>query len=450
MVECDLIDMAFVDSNARRKIIQYIIDKGIDPRDLGFTEEYIESVLRGNAEVNNMLLCAALRFMDLDELNKVIGYVPRMATEDDLIMVISRAKRDEAYRRLLLEAVNRAFKEEQAKGNEVAVSGLGYVKYKLPDIALTLAKLERKLPERTIGVILWSIRTFLMLFAELVFALAIAFFIIHAVPGAGRLVDPANSFLRFLLMVLHGNLGWSRTYGAPVAEVIALAAPWTITIASISLTLAFITGYTLGLISASKTGIIDSIINGLAAFAQSVPSYVIALTLIVVFGVVLKVLPVAGTNSMGVKPGLSIFYFIDVIKHLILPILSYYIILFPNWVFITRSLATMTLTEDYVLTARARGLKERRILNSYIGKNSIIPQLTLLAYSYGLLFGNSIFIESMFSIPGLGYLINVTAGTSDYMTTVGAFMVIIISVIIGNFIADLTYGLVDPRIRGVV
>ncbi|ABW00995.1 ABC transporter permease [Caldivirga maquilingensis] len=450
MVDCDLIDMAFVDSNARRKIIQYMLDKGIDPQDLGFSREYIESVLRGNAEVNNMLLCAALRFMDLDELNRVIGYVPRMATEDDLIMVISRAKRDEAYRRLLLEAVNRAFREEQAKGSEVTVSGLGYVKYKLPDLALTIAKLERKLPERTIGAILWSIKTILMLFAELVFALAIAFFIIHAVPGAGHLVDPVNSFLRFLLMVLHGNLGWSRTYGAPVAEIIALAAPWTITIATISLTLAFITGYTLGLVSASRTGIIDSFINGLAAFAQSVPSYVIALTLIVVFGVVLKILPIAGINSMGIKPGVSIFYFIDVAKHLILPIFSYYIILFPNWVFITRSLATMTLTEDYVLTAKARGLRERRILNSYIGKNSILPQLTLLAYSYGLLFGNSVFIETMFAIPGLGYLISVTAGTSDYMTTVGAFMVIIISVIIGNFIADLTYGLVDPRIRGVV
>ena len=79
-------------------------------------------MLRGNAEVNNILLCAALRFMDLDELNRVIGYVPRMATEDDLIMVISRAKKDEAYRKMLLEAVNRAFREEQAKGRLLLVS----------------------------------------------------------------------------------------------------------------------------------------------------------------------------------------------------------------------------------------------------------------------------------------------------------------------------------------
>lgn len=448
MVDCDLIDLYSVDPDSRRKILKYIVDKGIDTWDLGFSPEYVDAALRGEAEVNNMLLCAALRFMDLDEVVNVIGNVPRMATEEDLIRVISRARRDEVYRRLLLEAVNRLIGREQV--NEGSIGVMDYVKYKLPDVALTLAKLERKLPQRVIGAVLWTIKTTLTLFAELIFALAIAFFIIHAVPGAGPVVDPVNSYLRFLTMVLHGNLGWSRTYGAPVAEIIALAAPWTIIIAVISLTLAFMTGYMLGLVSASKSGIIDSVINGLAAFTQSIPSYVIALTLIIVFGVILKVLPIAGLSSMGVKPGFNIVYIFDVMKHLILPIFSYYIILFPNWVFITRSLASMTLTEDYVLTARARGLRERRILTSYVGKNSILPQLTLLAYSYGILFGNSIFIESMFGIPGLGYLINITAGTSDYMTTVGAFLVIIISVIVGNFIADLTYGLVDPRIRGVV
>lgn len=449
MVDCDLVDMDLIDSESRRRILKYVIDEGVDPWDLGFSPSYIKAALDGKVSINNMLLCAALRHIELGELMRIVSNVPLMATEDDLFRVISRAKKDETYRRLLLEALSRSLGEQVNAPSESKTGLLSYVKYKLPDTQLLMAKLERKLSERTIGAILWSIKTVLMLFAELVFALAIAFIIIRSVPGAGPLRDPVGSFLTFLNMFLHGNLGWSRTYGIPVAEVVALAAPWTITIAAISLTLAFLTGYMLGLYAASRTGIVDSLINGLAAFTQSVPSYVIALVLIVVFGVILKVLPIAGISSMGVKPG-SIFYVADVAKHLILPIVSYYIILFPNWVFITRSLAAMTLTEDYVLTARARGLRDRRILISYVGKNSILPQLTLLAYSYGILFGNSIFIESMFGIPGLGYLINITAGTSDYMTTVGAFVVIIISVIIGNFIADLTYGLIDPRIRGVV
>jgi len=239
MVDCDLIDLYSVDPDSRRKILKYIVDKGIDTWDLGFSPEYVDAALRGEVEVNNMLLCAALRFMDLDEVVNVIGNVPRMATEEDLIRVISRARRDEVYRRLLLEAVNRLIGREQV--NEGSIGVVDYVKYKLPDVALTLAKLERKLPQRVIGAVLWTIKTTLTLFAELIFALTIAFFIIHAVPGAGPVVDPVNSYLRFLTMVLHGNLGWSRTYGAPVAEIIALAAPWTIIIAVISLTLAFMT-----------------------------------------------------------------------------------------------------------------------------------------------------------------------------------------------------------------
>jgi len=89
MVDCDLIDLYSVDPDSRRKILKYIVDKGIDTWDLGFSPEYVDAALRGEVEVNNMLLCAALRFMDLDEVVNVIGNVPRMATEEDLIRVIS-------------------------------------------------------------------------------------------------------------------------------------------------------------------------------------------------------------------------------------------------------------------------------------------------------------------------------------------------------------------------
>jgi len=124
-------------------------------------------------------------------------------------------------------------------------------------------------------------------------------------------------------------------------------------------------------------------------------------------------------------------------------------VIFPGWVFGTRSLAISITHEDFVLVAKARSLPEKRITFTYIGKNALLPQLTALLYSYGLMFGSSIFIESTFAIPGLGYVLAIGSGSRDYLLTIGSFLIIIIAVILGNFIADVTYGLIDPRVRGV-
>lgn len=448
MVDCELIDLSSIGPEDRLKIIKYVLDKGINPWDLGFSPQQMADMIGGKLPISNLALCSALRRMDLSELNNVLGSIPKLADEDDLIRVLSRAKVDEGYRKLLLETVCKAFNVCQQAAAPQVEAPLSIKSIRL-SLALKLAVLERRIPQRAVRVTLWAIEKVATLFSEFLLAMAIAFIIIHSVPGAGRMTDPVGDFLSFISMVLKGHLGWSRTFGAPVSTMLALTAPWTIIIVSIALTLSFFTGYMLGLVSAARPGgFLDSFLNALAAFTQSVPSYVIALTFIIVFGVILKVMPIAGISSMGISPKMGIIYVLDVAHHLILPILTYYIILFPNWVFMTRSLAVSSTNEDYVLAARARGLKERRIMMTYVGRNSMMPLMALLSYSYGILFGNSIFIETMFGIPGLGYLISVTAGTSDYVTTVSAFMVIIISVIIGNFIADMTYSLVDPRIRG--
>ncbi len=100
-----------------------------------------------------------------------------------------------------------------------------------------------------------------------------------------------------------------------------------------------------------------------------------------------------------------------------------------------------------MMVAKARGVSGSRMLFSYLGKNALIPQFTGLMFSYGMLFGSTIFIETIFTIPGLGYLLTAAAGARDYELAIGAFLVIIIAVIIGNFIADIGYGLIDPRLR---
>lgn len=341
-----------------------------------------------------------------------------------------------------------------------------------PRLKLNIETLLRR------GSLIWALKTIGMLVAQILTAITIAFFIIHAMPGNPFEVTLSNlirggvpyqqavylaeimtgynpneniivSYFQYLWNVLHGNLGYSMIYKSPSLVLIAAAAPWTILIVAISLTLAFIFGYFLGLVGATRRGKLDVMINITSVVFNSIPAYMLALILLIVFGVYLRILPIAGLYDKGLTPGLNAPFILSLLKHLTLPILTYFLILFPGWAFGTRNLALNVIKEDYVTTARARGLSERRILTAYIGKNVILPQLTALLFSYGLLFGNSIFIESMFAIPGLGYLLSVAAGARDYVLTVSAFLIIIIAVIIGNFIADISYGLIDPRVRSI-
>jgi len=261
-------------------------------------------------------------------------------------------------------------------------------------------------------------------------------------------VSVFTRYFEWMWGLIHGNLGYSIVYATPVAGVVAAAAPWTILIVTISLTLAFSTGFIFGLLAASTTSrFLDALISGSMSVFHSIPSYVLAVFLLIIFSIRMRLFPMGGAYANDVTPGLNGAYLLSVMDHLALPILTFYLMLFPRWVFGARAIATSVTKEDYVLTAKARGIKGRRMLLSYIGRNAMLPEYTALLYSYGLLFGSSIFIESIFDIPGLGYVLSVSTGSRDYLLAMGTFMVIIIAVILGNLIADLTYGLIDPRAR---
>ena len=328
--------------------------------------------------------------------------------------------------------------------------------------------------KETIGTIIWVAKTIAYTFAEIITAITVAFILIHEMPGNPYLlvlysllrkdvpleqakwiayetvgynpnVPIIVSWAEYMWNVFHGNLGRSMILKIPVMNVIAYTAPWTISIVSFTLTLAFATGYLIGIYSAHKGGIVDTLINGSLAFFHSIPSYILATVFLLIFSVDLKLVPLSGWAS--VAPSLSIGFILNLLHHLILPITTYYLLIFPSWVFGTRSLAVSITNEDYVLVAKARNLPDKRILWSYIGKNALLPQLTALLYSYGIMFGSSTFIEGIFGIPGLGSELGSAAGARDYTLTIGIFLILIIAVILGNLIADLSYGIIDPRVR---
>jgi len=324
----------------------------------------------------------------------------------------------------------------------------------------------------------WIGKKAIYLFLELFFAVTLSFFLILAMPGNPYIIilqgllrsgmpelqaeaeaaalagyNPSQGVLgRYFTWIddfFHGNLGYSVVYASKVSPVIASAAPWTVIIVIVSLTLAFITGFFLGLVAAStRSKALDATISGLMSFFSSIPSYMLAILLLIIFAVHLSWFPLGGAYSMGATPGLTLSFIGDVAYHLFLPIFTFYLMLFPGWMFSTRAIATSLMKEDFILVARARGITGSRMTLSYVGKNALLPQFTGLMFNYGLLFGNSIFIETIFDVPGLGYLLTTAAGARDYELTIGAFLIIIVAVIVGNFIADVGYGLIDPRIRG--
>jgi len=326
--------------------------------------------------------------------------------------------------------------------------------------------------------LVWALNKVVYVAVELFFAFTLSFFLVLLMPGnpyniiyesllskgvpierakimAAALAgyNPSEGiFQRYLSWMddlFHGNLGYSIVYGARVAPVVAAAAPWTILVVTISLTLAFVVGFFLGLVAASTSSkALDATISALMSFFTSIPSYMLAIILLIVFSIRLGWLPLGGAYGEEVTPGFNLAFLLSSMKHLILPILTYFLMLFPGWMFGTRSIATSLMKEDYIMTARARGVHGNRMTFSYVGKNAFLPQYTSLLFSYGLLFGSSIFIETIFMVPGLGYILTTASGSRDYMLVMGSFIIIIVAVIIGNLIADLTYGLVDPRIRG--
>ena len=326
--------------------------------------------------------------------------------------------------------------------------------------------------------LVWMARKFGYMLAQILTAITLSFILIVSMPGNAyqivfsRLlrqgiplqqaqIEAASlvgynattpwytKFFGYFNGILHGNLGYSIIYSLPVSKILANAVPWTVLIVMVSLSLAFFTGWSAGLVAALHRGKkVDNILSATLSIFHSVPVYVLAVMLLITLGVLLHLAPIGGGEyAPGLIPGFNLQFIGSVLYHLYLPILAFYLTLFPSWMFGTRAIATSVMKDDFVQSARARNIGGRRFLYSYVGKNSILPQYTHLMYSYGLLFGGSIFIESIFDINGLGFILATSSAARDYFLATGAFLVVVLAVILGNTIADLSYGIIDPRVR---
>jgi len=301
----------------------------------------------------------------------------------------------------------------------------------------------------------------------LLFGISIVLFaVIQAAPGgpeaalleSGRFIDPAVieayrerlggdqpvyiQYLRWLTAAFSGDLGISFSTTRPVAEMIFERLPATLELMGAAFVFAAIVAILLGIVSAVRQySWFDHLGTGLSFVGIAMPVFWFALILQLVFGVFLGWLPIAGTETVGASS------LADHLLHLILPTIFLSFNYIAGWSRYLRSSLLSVLRADYVRTARAKGLPERKVIGVHALRNALIPLLSIMALNLSSLFSGAVITETVFAWPGIGRMFVQAMFSRDYPLLMGILMLGSLMVIVFNLVADLLYGILDPRIR---
>lgn len=258
-------------------------------------------------------------------------------------------------------------------------------------------------------------------------------------------------FIDYIVSLHHGSLGSSIQVsggGVPVNNIIASHLPWTIFLTLVSIILFFGISITLGAIMAYREGSrFDTANSALAIFASGIPFFVMAIVLVFIFGQILGWFPTGRRYNLDVTPGFNLQYIQSILYHGVLPIASIVLSRYGVRALAMRGNSISILGKGYVEVAKLRGLPDRIIALRYVGRNAVLPMYTGMLLSFGWVLGGTIVLEQVFQYQGLGYLLFQAYDYRDYPVLMGAFLVITLSLVVGIFLADLSYGFVDPRIK---
>jgi peptide/nickel transport system permease protein len=250
----------------------------------------------------------------------------------------------------------------------------------------------------------------------------------------------------YFAALFHGDLGYSYYYNAPVFDVILGRLPWTVLLVGLSLVLSTVLGVVLGIESGWRRGTRAdrTMLSGLMAL-NGFPDFFVGIVLLLVFGVFLGILPLAGalTPYSGLSGGALV---LDVLKHLALPLASLTLAHLASGYLLTRNTMITVLKEPYMLTARAKGLSQRVLKYRHAGRNSMLPVVTMTGIWLGRVVTATLFIEIVFSYPGLGYLTYEALLFRDYAIIQGVLLLVATLVLAANFLVDLSYARLDPRV----
>lgn len=255
-------------------------------------------------------------------------------------------------------------------------------------------------------------------------------------------------YYHWMTQILSGDLGYSRTYRIPVSELLGPRLINTFFLSFSSLILALLISLPLGMWSALKAGSkVDYIVNLFSFAGISVPSFWLGIVLIIAFAVKLPLLPAGGTFTIGIEnDGNFAEIFLDRLKYLILPIASLCFLQIGRFVRFTRSAMLEALRNDYIRTAKAKGLSYQQIIWKHAFRNALIPLITIIALSFSSLFSGALITETVFAYQGVGKLVYESIIGNDFNVAMVSFMISVSMVLMFSLIADIFYGIADPRI----
>jgi peptide/nickel transport system permease protein len=268
-------------------------------------------------------------------------------------------------------------------------------------------------------------------------------------------------YVKFFMSAAQGNLGRSFKYDEPVLDVIINRIPATLELAAASVIIAVIFAIPLGVWAAAKPNSwVDNTGTTFGLFGISMPSFWFGIMLILLFAGILNILPSAGRDTYGIAgPRITGFYMLDSAiqgnwagvrdgaEHVFLPALALGSNMLGILMRVTRSSVLEVMHEDYVTTARAKGLEERKVLWRHVVRNALIPVITVVGLELGTLLSGSIIVETVFSWPGSGSLLIIALNARDHPLVTGLVLVYTTAFVAINFLIDVLYAVIDPRIR---
>jgi peptide/nickel transport system permease protein len=254
-----------------------------------------------------------------------------------------------------------------------------------------------------------------------------------------------SQFTAYLRNLAQGNLGISFANRQDVGELLSVRVWRTVILVFAGETLAILIGVVVGLAAAWKRGTrTDAAALMIGLLTWALPTFFLGIILLILAR---GVLPTGGMVTPGYADEGTFAYWADVAKHLILPTITLAVVSASGYMLIMRSSVVEVLAEDYILTAKAKGMSNLQILRDHALKNAMLPMVTIVALTLGYTVGGAIQVETVFSWPGIGRLIYDSVAKQDYPVLQGAFLLIAVSVILANLAADVLYAVLDPRVK---
>lgn len=258
-----------------------------------------------------------------------------------------------------------------------------------------------------------------------------------------------QQYFTYLSHVLRGDFGISfSAFPAPVTSVISTGLAWTLLLGGTSLIISFALGNLIGIIGSwRRGGLVDNTLPPLLVFIGAFPPFFLALTALFFLGFRLGWFPLRHAYNDAIAPGFNLTWIGSVIQYLILPAFTIVLVTMGGWVLGMRNTMVGVLAEDYITMAEAKGLSQRQIMFRYAARNALLPSVTAFGMALGFVLSGQILIETIFSYPGLGYLLTKSVSSLDYPLMQGLFLMITLAVLGANFIVDIVYTRLDPRVR---